>query len=155
MGLGEYAAAYGIVNTELRDIEQYKAARVHLQDSLVRRARAVAFALLASAISSPGSPNEQYQALVLARDLWTRWSRRRPIANCSSTASGRPTSRRVATVPLPRARFSTWRRRPNPLERAALSAVRSGRRRTGRPDDSDPDRPEHVRARRGGELLEE
>jgi hypothetical protein len=32
-------------------------------------------ALLASAISSPCSPNEQYQALVLTKDLWTRWSR--------------------------------------------------------------------------------
>jgi hypothetical protein len=111
-GLADYAAAYGVVNTELRDNKEYKAARVYLQDSLVRRARAVAFAnkipaaevrslflhgspvlrtlsigmmqgdpsttdaaLLASAISSPCSPNEQYQALVLTKDLWTRWSR--------------------------------------------------------------------------------
>jgi hypothetical protein len=111
-GLADYAAAYGVVNSELRGMEEFRAARVYLQDSLVRRARAVAFAnkipaaevrslflhgspvlrtlsigmmqgdpsttdasLLASAISSPLSANEQYQALVLARDLWTRWSR--------------------------------------------------------------------------------
>jgi hypothetical protein len=110
-GLAEYAAAYGVVNTELREKKEFRDARVHLQDSLVERARAFAFvnkipaaevralflhgspvlrtlsigmmrgdpsttdaALLASAISSPCSPNEQYQALVLTRDLWTRWS---------------------------------------------------------------------------------
>src|SRR5689334_3765277 len=43
-GLADYAAAYGIVNTELREKEEFRAARVHLQDSVVRRARAFAFA---------------------------------------------------------------------------------------------------------------
>jgi len=43
-GLADYAAAYGIVNTELREKDEFRAARVHLQDSVVRRARAFAFA---------------------------------------------------------------------------------------------------------------
>jgi hypothetical protein len=110
-GLADYATAYGVVNAELRGNEQYDAARVHLQDSLVRRARAIAFSntipaaevrslflhgspvlrtlsiglmqgdpsttdagLLASAITDPLSGNEQYQALLLVRDRWTRWS---------------------------------------------------------------------------------
>ena len=111
-GLADYATAYGVVDAELRGDEQYYAARVHLQDSLVRRARAIAFAnkipaaevrslflhgspvlrtlsiglmqgdpsttdaaLLASAISSSLSANEQYQALLLVRDRWAQWSR--------------------------------------------------------------------------------
>lgn len=111
-GLADYATAYGVVNAELRGMEQFADARVYLQDSLVRRARAIAFAnkvpaaevralflhgspvlrtlsiglmqgdpsttdaaLLASAISVPLSANEQYQALVLTKDTWRRWSR--------------------------------------------------------------------------------
>jgi hypothetical protein len=110
--LGEYATAYALVNAELRADPRYDQARVHLQDSLVRRARAVAFAnkipavevqsmfrdgspvlrvlsigmmqgdpstadaaLLAKAISEPRSANEQYQALVLIRQTWPRWTR--------------------------------------------------------------------------------
>ena len=42
-GLADYAAAYGVVNSELRGMEEFRAARVYLQDSLVRRARAVAY----------------------------------------------------------------------------------------------------------------
>ena len=138
-GLADYAAAYGIVNTELREKDEFRAARVHLQDSVVRRARAFAFAnkipaaevralflhgspvlrtlaigmmqgdpsttdaaLLASAISSPLSANEQYQALVLARDIWNRWSRadRELLQHRTRTTDFPPGSDRAAAAAL-------------------------------------------------------
>ena len=192
-GLADYAAAYGIVNAELREKEEFRAARVHLQDSVVRRARAFAFAnkipaaevralflhgspvlrtlaigmmqgdpsttdaaLLASAISSPLSANEQYQALVLARTSGTGGRVR--TANCSSTAPARPTSRREATEP-PRPRWSS----PSP-DRAPPRGRRRGSDRVGDGEGRahevdpvrDPDLGEHIRtAGRRGELLEE
>jgi len=59
-------------------------------------------ALLASAISSPLSANEQYQALVLARDIWNRWSRadRELLQHRTRTTDFPPGSDRAAAAAL-------------------------------------------------------
>jgi hypothetical protein len=110
-GLSRFAIAYEIVHAELRG-DGLDRARVHLQDVLVERARAMAFGskipaaevralflegspvlrilgigfmqgdpstadvgLLASSVTAPASPNEQFQALAVIEQLWSRWSR--------------------------------------------------------------------------------
>ncbi|HEY4421487.1 MAG TPA: hypothetical protein VGN22_18315 [Pseudonocardia sp.] len=111
-GLSRFAIAYEIVHADLRGDPGLDRARVHLQDVLVERARAMAFGskipaaevralflegspvlrilgigfmkgdpstadvgLLASAVAAPASPNEQFQALAVIEQLWSRWSR--------------------------------------------------------------------------------